>query len=376
MDKKILSFCRLLRKNGINISFPQIITAVKAVAQLGFNRHELYHALRCTLITEKHQFDLFDKLFNLYFAPPLSEQEKNEKETAPSSPSGEEEKGDKEQKGQATIDFFSKESKEQVGPRSAENSTMAIRIDEIEFYHLPRPDVTQLHIDEIKKRLPLLARKLATKYSRRYHRAKRGKIDMRKTVKKAFATAAVPLYLKYKVKSKKTPELLVLCDVSKSVSPFSAFMLQLVYSLQNTLHSVRTFLFIDILDEVTGYFLNADYRQALNTAYTRAYFSHTGISDFSSVFSIFADEHCPTVPRRSILIILADARNNGYPIDTNSLEVISEHIGRIIWINPQPRKEWDKNDSVIGTYAPYCEQVLECRNLKQLEEIINSDVIF
>jgi uncharacterized protein with von Willebrand factor type A (vWA) domain len=47
-------------------------------------------------------------------------------------------------------------------------------------------------------------------------------------------------------------------------------------------------------------------------------------------------------------------------------------VRRIIWFNPQPRDNWDKEDSIMSVYAPYCRQVFECRNLRQLEDVIES----
>jgi len=53
------------------------------------------------------------------------------------------------------------------------------------------------------------------------------------------------------------------------------------------------------------------------------------------------------------------------------LKEISARCRRLYWLNPQPRNEWDKNDSIMSIYASFCNSVFECRNLRQLEEVAN-----
>ncbi|MGB9790974.1 MAG: hypothetical protein ACPLTR_00160 [Thermacetogeniaceae bacterium] len=76
MEEKVLEFCRLLRKYGLVVSFSQIIDVLKAVAEVGFDREDFYHALRAILIVEQEDLPLFDNLFRLYFQQPLSKYKK------------------------------------------------------------------------------------------------------------------------------------------------------------------------------------------------------------------------------------------------------------------------------------------------------------
>lgn len=131
--------------------------------------------------------------------------------------------------------------------------------------------------------------------------------------------------------------------------------------------------FIDMIDEVTEYLTNNIFEEALKEAFTCGRFSFCGISDLGRVFASFVQEYLPSISRKSTVIILSDARNNGYPAEKRYLEIIKNHVKKVIWLNPQPREEWDRSDSIMGIYAPCCHQVFECRNLKQLEKI--ADII-
>jgi len=40
------------------------------------------------------------------------------------------------------------------------------------------------------------------------------------------------------------------------------------------------------------------------------------------------------------------------------------------WLTPEPRAYWDSGDSIVGEYANYCDEVVECRTLRQLERFV------
>jgi len=44
----------------------------------------------------------------------------------------------------------------------------------------------------------------------------------------------------------------------------------------------------------------------------------------------------------------------------------------VYWLNPEPTAYWNSGDSIVSQYAPYCEKVIECRTLRQLEMFVES----
>ncbi|HAA89998.1 MAG: Uncharacterized protein XD63_0791 [Thermoanaerobacterales bacterium 50_218] len=259
-----------------------------------------------------------------------------------------------------------------VGVDIVEQTLGSFNPDQMEFYHLDKPELYQVEVEEIKRRIAKLARKLASRYARRYRKAKHGRIDLRRTISRAMNTGGIPIHLKYRKRIISKPEIVLLCDVSGSVAVFSEFMLQLVYTIQNKFRAVRSFLFIDVVDEVTDYFLRNTVEEAIDEAFARANFAFSGFSDYGRVFAMFVNKYLSTVSPKSTVIILGDARNNGYPDDRKFLEKIRNHVRRVLWFNPQPQEQWDKEDSIMSIYAQYCDQVFECRNLKQLEKAVEA----
>ncbi|MHB1125508.1 MAG: VWA domain-containing protein [Bacillota bacterium] len=165
------------------------------------------------------------------------------------------------------------------------------------------------------------------------------------------------------------PELVLLCDVSGSVARFSEFMIQLVYTAQKRFRWLRSYIFIDRIAEVSDLFGQLGMDEAVRLAYRRGGFSNSGLSDFGAVFRIFERQHLSALSRKTSVIILGDARNNWRSPRVESLAALTNQAGKIFWLNPRPSMLWYTEDSVLAQYQPYCHNVLECRNLEQLERI-------
>ncbi|MGE5577740.1 MAG: vWA domain-containing protein [Syntrophothermus sp.] len=224
-------------------------------------------------------------------------------------------------------------------------------------------------IQEVRRQVARLGRRLATRYGRRYGIGRNGRMDLRRTIRRATATGGVPILPSYRHRVVSRPEMVVLCDVSRSVAAFSQFMLHLVYSMQGRFRAVRSFIFVDRITEVTDQLRRQDIRSALEGIFGGGDFWLPGASDYGSVFYAFTREYLVELTDRTTLLILGDARNNWRPDEKDSLQKIASRVKRVIWLNPKPRKTWDTEDSIIGRYAPYCAQIFECRNLAQLEAV-------
>lgn len=186
-------------------------------------------------------------------------------------------------------------------------------LEEKDFYHIKVQALSAGELDEMRYRIIRLAHRLASLKSRRNKKAVHGRVDLRRTMVKSLATGEVPLELKYRRSKIGKPSIVILCDVSKSVLPFSEFMLLLVYALQNRFHQVRSFLFVDLVDEVTEYLKGGDPVETIQDTLSLARASYGGITDLGRVFAMFTREYLPFISGKSTVIILSDACNNSYP---------------------------------------------------------------
>lgn len=257
-----------------------------------------------------------------------------------------------------------------VQDRGAEAMAESVREtlpEDIDVMHANREEMAQL-----ERALRPLSRKLAVRLARRRRRRHRGPIDLRHTVRSSLSTGGVPIDVRFKPPRPAKPEIVVIADVSGSVASFARFTLHLVHAISSQFSQVRSFVFIDGLDEVTHLFAETDDpAEAVERISAEAdVVAVDGHSDYGRAFSTFAQRFAPELTRRSTVLILGDARNNYHPAQAEVLEDIARRVKALYWLNPEPQSYWNSGDSILSLYAPHCDDVLECRTLRQLEAFV------
>ncbi|MGH2817905.1 MAG: vWA domain-containing protein [Actinomycetota bacterium] len=226
-------------------------------------------------------------------------------------------------------------------------------------------------LDEMRKAVRPLARKLATRIGMKRRRARRGNLDIRRTMRHSLSTGGVPFEAEFKHRVPHRPELMILCDVSSSVARFSRFALMLTHALSAQFSRVRSFAFVDTIDEVTRFFEHEDFVEAVDTMNREArVVSHDGHSDYGEVFERFLTEHGPAVGPKTTMLVLGDARTNYRARRIEALRELSTRARHTFWLNPEPLGDWDTGDSAASEYAGFVDRMVEVRNLRQLEEFI------
>ncbi|MEV0116693.1 VWA domain-containing protein [Streptomyces sp. NPDC050844] len=227
-------------------------------------------------------------------------------------------------------------------------------------------------LDELRRTVQPLARKLATRLAARRRRAARGRIDLRRTLRGSLSTGGVPMRPVLRRRRPVRPELVLLCDVSGSVAGFANFTMLLVQALHDQFSKVRVFAFVNRVDEVTDLIARGSAdpeglsgRIISAAAVTR----YHGGSDYGTSLGEFAECHTRVITPRSTVFILGDARTNMSDPNVHALRDIASRARRVYWLNPERRALWQTGDSVAGTYAELVE-MYECRNARQLSALI------
>lgn len=235
-------------------------------------------------------------------------------------------------------------------------------------------DLMSLDPDEVaalRKAIRPLSRKLATRLAVKRRRGQRGALDMRKTVRHSLSTGGVPMDVHLRKRVPHRPEVFVLCDISDSVARFSRFSLMLVHALSVQFSKVRSFAFIDTLDEVTRFFEHEDFVTAVDQMNREAdVVSFDGHSDYGNSLETFLARFGKDVSARTTMLILGDARNNFRAAGEGALKVLHDSARRVYWLNPEPIMFWDTGDSAASRYGPFLDDMIEVRNLRQLETFI------
>ena len=256
---------------------------------------------------------------------------------------------------------------EEKGPEHVANVAIKPSIDRLDFTAARRSDLEQM-----RREIYPLARRLATRLTQEHHAKRRGPLDFRRTVRASMSTGGVPLTTHHKPKRPHRTELVVLCDVSGSVANFAQFTLLLVYALRDQFEKVRAFTFIDHVHEVTEHFVpGADPADVLTElAAATSHAALWGRTNYGRALVKFEEKHADALGPKSSLLILGDARSNYSDLHLDVLKRLAGEARHAWWLNPEHRRHWDTGDSAATKYGEVVPMV-ECRNLTQLGEFVH-----
>ncbi len=231
---------------------------------------------------------------------------------------------------------------------------------------LDERDLARIH-----KIIQRMVKHLKDRYSRRPRTARRGHLDFRKTFRKSISYGGLPFDTHWKSKKIDRPEIVVICDVSRSVSNVVRFFLLILYSLNEVISRIRSFVFCTNLVDVSPLFEMHPLHEALAVLRSGAGIPILlGRTDYGGSLIDFRDQYSDCLTKKATVIILGDARNNYAEPHTEVLRMISERCKRLIWLNPETPSLWGSGDSEMKKYLPYCSIARECSTLRHLERVV------
>jgi uncharacterized protein with von Willebrand factor type A (vWA) domain len=135
----------------------------------------------------------------------------------------------------------------QTGAESAAALYRERQLDDVDFL-----GASTSQLGELRQAVRPLARKLASRVASKRRRRHRGRLDVRRTVRRSMQYGGVPVDPALRAPRATRPDLFVLADVSGSVVEFAEFTLSLLYAMSRELGRLRSFAFVDGVDELTG----------------------------------------------------------------------------------------------------------------------------
>lgn len=221
----------------------------------------------------------------------------------------------------------------------------------------------EFHSD-MRAQVVRIAERLSKDHRRRRKVAKRGALDLKRTLRSNIAYDETLFDLHWRKQSREKAGVFALCDVSGSVSRVARFLLLLLYQLADVLPHIRSFAFSSRLGEVTDLFEAQSLEKAVETA---LFDWGKGNTDYARAFTDFRELALSDINHRSTVIILGDARNNHYDPRPERLKEIADRAKQVLWLNPEPEEQWGEGDSEMLRYAPHCFRVTRLASLRDLE---------
>lgn len=253
------------------------------------------------------------------------------------------------------------------GPEAVARTLREPLAEDVDLMH-----ATRIELQRVEAAIAPLARKLATRLAQQRRFQRRGRLDVRRTIRRSLAHGGALIEPQFRPPRVSKPEVVLLCDVSGSMASFARFTMQFTYAMGSQFSRVRAFAFIDEVDEITSIFTaGPGFSDSLERLSEEArVVGYDGHSDYGTVLHGFRERYLDAVTPRSTLIVAGDARNNYRDPGDEILAELTKRARATFWLNPEARRFWDTGDSVMSRYRPSCDGVYEVRTLRQLERFV------
>jgi uncharacterized protein with von Willebrand factor type A (vWA) domain len=223
---------------------------------------------------------------------------------------------------------------------------------------------------EARALLRKLAERLRARVLRRRKKSRRGRLDVRRTLRRSLRTDGIPVVPVLRRRRVEKPALLLLCDVSDSVRASALFLLELCAVLHDLFASTRAFLFVDRLNEVTELLTAARRAQHSGAAAVAASDAVLGggNSDYGRALH---DVDFDAVTSKTVVVVLGDGRSNYRDPGLDVAATLKLRAKSVVWLVPEDRGTWGFGDSVIPRYARHADAMLPARTLRDLARAID-----
>ena len=197
--------------------------------------------------------------------------------------------------------------------------------------------------------------------------------ELQKTIRKSMQTGGIFQKIIMRPKLLRKPNLIILCDISGSMALYSLFGVTLLFGMVSRFSSIKAFVFIDGLTEVTK-ILKKLKKNEIDTVLHNwnSYVKNDGHSDYETSFQELIDENKKFDSKTKTLIVIGDGRNNYRNISEKLIKNLDSQFEKIYWMNPEKKKYWNTGDSQIKKFEIISENTSEVRNYNQLRKFVNN----
>ena len=227
--------------------------------------------------------------------------------------------------------------------------------------------------NKLLKETKILGMMLANKFIKHSNSLSKGKLNLRKTIRKSLQNGGSLYKTVFKPRVKKKPRLILLCDISGSMALYSLFGLTLLFGIVQRFRSVKAFVFIDGLTEITKDLQKMkinNIKSILNN--WNSFVKADGHSDYQRSFDELTLNKKIVNSSNNSLLVIGDARNNYRSISEETITKLSKSFDNIYWMNPERQQYWNTGDSRFMDFQKVCESYSEVRNFIQLKKFIEN----
>ena len=369
----LMHFARTLRAAGLPVGPGKVLDAVAAVEAVGISdRRDFYWTLHAVLVNRADQRVLFDQAFHVFWRNP----ELLKKMLGLVLP-------------QLNIEMPQDQGTEMLrrltealhpNQPARDSGETELEIDAAMTFsdreQLHAMDFEKMSLEELARAKAAIARMRLPIHdipTRRYARDPRGaRADMRATLRAALRSGGL-IELKRKSQRRRPPPLVVLCDISGSMSRYSRVFLHFMHSITNDRDRVHTFVFGTRLTNITRYLRFRDVDIALDRVAEAVadWSGGTRIGNSVREFNRFWSRR--VLGQGAVVLLITDGldRDAGTGL-AHQMDRLHRSCRQLIWLNPLLRYEGFEPRSLgMKAMLPYVDEFRPVHNLESLETLVD-----
>ncbi len=393
---RLTEFGRILWEVGIEVGPGKMLDLVETLNYIDLtNKEDFYHTLKCCLLSKHEQEALFDQLYLYYWY--MRDRQGKKSEDAPAGAAKREEKRlrlpPSELKRLAEHLNTPAEQRKELRPEMRETERRRIAEERQEEQQedeenpqgtaysaiemLRKKDFESFSWDEVQEAKRLMSEMRWQLGMRKTHRkapARRGSSpDMRRIVRRNLKYGAELLELTWRETRSKPRPLVIICDISGSMSLYSRLLLHFIHTISNGLLNVEAFVFGTRLTRITRQLKRRDVDEAVRdvSKLVQDWSGGTRIGDALHGFNHYWARR--VLGRGAVVLLISDGWDRG---EAHTLEIEMDRLQhschRLIWLNPLLGSP-DYRPLTIGmkTALPYIDNFLPAHNLDSLIHLGN-----
>jgi Protein containing von Willebrand factor type A (vWA) domain len=391
---RLTEFGRLLWESGIAVGPHQIIDLAETLNSIDIrNKEDFYAALKCSLVTRHEQEPIFDQMFDYFWfmrthlgqKPKESKQGSKRKERQLRLPPNERKRlAEHLNASEAYKDLHSemraaerKRAPEDVDERtdndlgdpigSVYSALEQFRTKDFENY-------TWEEVQEAKRMMAAMRWHLGTRMTRRKSPARNGNYpDLRRMLRRNIKYGGEMIEFAWRKPKRKPRPLVIICDISGSMSLYSRLLLHFVHTISNGLLNVESFVFGTRLTRITRQLMKRDVDDAVRDV-SKAVQDWSGGTRIGDALHTFNYRWARRVlGHGAVVLIISDGWDRGETdVLRTAMDRLQHSCHRLLWLNPLLGSP-DYRPLTMGmkTALPFVDDFLPANNLNSLIDLGN-----
>jgi uncharacterized protein with von Willebrand factor type A (vWA) domain len=375
LAENVMHFARLLRAAGLRIGPDRVVDCVSALEiagaeQFPLRREDWYWTMSAVLLSRNEQRPIFDQAFRIFWRDPKLA-ERMMQLMLPQA-YGRAPKPEEQQSQRLTDALFSQRKEEKPAQERLELEARLTFSSREVLQRMDFDSMSAAELAEAKKLIAQLRLPLPMVRTRRYQPQRAGRrIDLRRSLRESLREGGELIPLVRAAPRELHPPLVVLCDISGSMNPYSRMFLHFLHAMTNDRDRVSVFVFGTRLTNITRQLRHRDIDVAMAKV-AEAIKDWSGGTRIGGSLREFNWRWGRRVLGQNACVLLV---SDG--LDREAGEGLAEEMERLakssrylVWLNPLLRYDkFEARPAGVRAMLPHVDLFLPVHNLKSLVDL-------